>query len=279
MLRVDQRVIAIIERSADSRALPCPYSDYSMKVLIPIKRVVDYNVKVRVKADGTGVETANVKMSMNPFDEIAVEEAVRMKEAGVATEIIAVSCGIPACQETLRTALAIGVDRAILVETSVELQPLAVAKLLKAIVAKENPMIVILGKQAIDDDCNQTGQMLAALLGWSQATFASKIRVNGDKADVTREVDGGLETITVQLPAIVTTDLRLNEPRYVTLPNIMKAKKKQLDVYKPEALSVDVTPRLVTLKVEDPPKRKAGVKVPDVKALVAKLRNEAKVIQ
>ncbi len=250
-----------------------------MKVLIPIKRVIDYNVKVRVKADGTGVETANVKMSMNPFDEIAVEEAVRLKEAGVATEIIAVSCGITACQETLRTALAIGVDRAILVETDVELQPLAVAKLLKAIVAKENPMIVILGKQAIDDDCNQTGQMLAALLGWSQATFASKLKVNGDRADVTREVDGGLETITVKLPAIVTTDLRLNEPRYVTLPNIMKAKRKQLDVYKPDALGVDVTPRLVTLKVEEPPKRKAGVKVPDVKALVAKLRNEAKVIQ
>ncbi|MFN0303914.1 MAG: electron transfer flavoprotein subunit beta/FixA family protein [Burkholderiales bacterium] len=250
-----------------------------MKVLIPIKRVVDYNVKVRVKADGTGVETANVKMSMNPFDEIAVEEAVRLKEAGVATEIIAVSCGVTACQETLRTALAIGVDRAILVETNVELQPLAVAKLLAAIVAKESPSIVILGKQAIDDDCNQTGQMLAALLGWSQATFASKVKVNGDKADVTREVDGGLETITVKLPFVVTTDLRLNEPRYVTLPNIMKAKKKQLDVYKPDALGVDVTPRLVTLKVDEPPKRKAGVKVPDVKALVAKLRNEAKVIQ
>jgi electron transfer flavoprotein beta subunit len=250
-----------------------------MKVLIPIKRVVDYNVKVRVKADGTGVETANVKMSMNPFDEIAVEEAVRLKEAGVATEIIAVSCGITACQETLRTALAIGADRAILVETDVELQPLAVAKLLKAIVAKENPSIVILGKQAIDDDCNQTGQMLAALLGWSQATFASKVKVNGDKADVTREVDGGLETITVKLPMVVTTDLRLNEPRYVTLPNIMKAKKKQLDIYKPDALGVDVTPRLATLKVEEPPKRKAGVKVADVKTLVAKLRNEAKVIQ
>ena len=250
-----------------------------MKVLIPIKRVVDYNVKVRVKADGTGVETANVKMSMNPFDEIAVEEAVRLKEAGVATEIIAVSCGITACQETLRTALAIGVDRAILVETDVELQPLAVAKLLKAVVAKENPTIVILGKQAIDDDCNQTGQMLAALLGWSQATFASKVKVNGDKADVTREVDGGLETIKVKLPVVVTTDLRLNEPRYVTLPNIMKAKKKQLDVYKPDALGVDVTPRLKTLRVDEPPKRKAGVKVPDVKALVAKLRNEAKVIQ
>ncbi|MFM9887897.1 MAG: electron transfer flavoprotein subunit beta/FixA family protein [Burkholderiales bacterium] len=250
-----------------------------MKVLIPIKRVVDYNVKVRVKADGTGVETANVKMSMNPFDEIAVEEAVRLKEAGVATEIIAVSCGITACQETLRTALAIGVDRAILVETDVELQPLAVAKLLKAVVARENPTIVILGKQAIDDDCNQTGQMLAALLGWSQATFASKVKVNGDRADVTREVDGGLETISVKLPVVVTTDLRLNEPRYVTLPNIMKAKKKQLDVYKPDALGVDVTPRLKTLRVDEPPKRKAGVKVPDVKALVAKLRNEAKVIQ
>ncbi len=261
------------------RTFRCSYSDYPMKVLIPIKRVVDYNVKVRVKADGTGVETANVKMSMNPFDEIAVEEAVRLKEAGVATEIIAVSCGITACQETLRTALAIGADRAILVETDVELQPLAVAKLLKAIVAKENPSIVILGKQAIDDDCNQTGQMLAALLGWSQATFASKLKVNGDKADVTREVDGGLETITVTLPTIVTTDLRLNEPRYVTLPNIMKAKKKTLEIFKPDALGVDVTPRLVTLKVVEPPKRKAGVKVADVKALVAKLRNEAKVIQ
>jgi electron transfer flavoprotein beta subunit len=250
-----------------------------MKILVPVKRVVDYNVKVRVKADRTGVETANVKMSMNPFDEIAVEEAVRLKEAGVVTEIVAVSCGVTACQETLRTALAIGADRAILVETDAELQPLAVAKLLKALAAKESPNLVILGKQAIDDDCNQTGQMLAALLGWSQATFASKVKINGDKADVTREVDGGLETVSIKLPAVITTDLRLNEPRYVTLPNIMKAKKKTLEVVKPDALGVDVTPRLVTLKVEEPPKRKAGVKVADAKALVDKLRNEAKVIQ
>jgi electron transfer flavoprotein beta subunit len=250
-----------------------------MKVLVPVKRVVDYNVKVRVKADGTGVETANVKMSMNPFDEIAVEEAVRLKEAGVATEIVAVSCGVTACQETLRTALAIGADRAILVETDVELQPLAVAKLLKAIVAKESPTVVILGKQAIDDDCNQTGQMLAALLGWSQATFASKLKLEGGQAQVTREVDGGLETLSIKLPAVVTTDLRLNEPRYVTLPNIMKAKKKTLETLKPDALGVDVTPRLATLKVEEPPKRKAGAKVPDVATLVAKLKNEAKVVQ
>jgi len=249
-----------------------------MKILVPVKRVVDYNVKVRVRADGSGVETANVKMSMNPFDEIAVEEAIRLKEAGVATEIIAVSCGTAACQETLRTALAIGADRAILVETDVELQPLAVAKLLRAIVQKESPRLVILGKQAIDDDCNQTGQMLAALLGWAQATFASKLKIDGDKADVTREVDGGLETISIKLPAVVTTDLRLNEPRYVTLPNIMKAKKKTLEVLKPDALGVDVAPRLATLKVEEPPKRKAGVKLPDAKALVEKLRNEAKVI-
>ncbi len=249
-----------------------------MKVLVSIKRVVDYNVKVRVKADGSGVETANVKMSMNPFDEIAVEEAIRLKEAGIATEIVAVSCGLQACQETLRTALALGADRAVLVETDVELQPLAVAKLLKAIVQKENPTLVILGKQAIDDDCNQTGQMLAALLGWPQATFASKVKVNGDKADVTREVDGGLETISIKLPAVVTTDLRLNEPRYVTLPNIMKAKKKTLEVLKPDALGVDVAPRLAMLKVEEPPKRKAGVKLPDAKTLVAKLKNEAKVI-
>ncbi len=249
-----------------------------MKVLVPVKRVVDYNVKVRVKSDGSGVETANVKMSMNPFDEIAVEEAVRLKEAGVVTEIVAVSCGVTACQETLRTALAMGADRAILVETDAELQPLAVAKLLKAIIAKEAPRLAILGKQAIDDDCNQTGQMLAALLGWSQATFASKLKIDGDKASVTREVDGGLETNAISLPAVVTTDLRLNEPRYVTLPNIMKAKKKTLDTLKPDALGVDVAPRLVTLKVEEPPKRKAGVKVPDVKALVDKLKNEAKVI-
>jgi electron transfer flavoprotein beta subunit len=249
-----------------------------MKVLVSVKRVIDYNVKVRVKADGTGVETANVKMSMNPFDEIAMEEAVRLKEAGVATEIVAVSCGAQACQETLRTALAIGADRAILVETSEELQPLAVAKLLKAICQKEAPQLVILGKQAIDDDSNQTGQMLAALLGWPQATFASKLVVEKEKAIVTREVDGGLETVSIKLPAIVTTDLRLNEPRYVTLPNIMKAKKKTLETLKPEALGVDVSPRLQTLKVTEPPKRKAGVKVPDAKALVDKLRNEAKVI-
>ena len=249
-----------------------------MKILVPVKRVVDFNVKVRVKADGSGVETANVKMSMNPFDEIAVEEALRLKEAGTATEVVAVSCGVPACQETLRTALALGADSAILVETDVELQPLAVAKLLRAIAQKENPQLVILGKQAIDDDCNQTGQMLAALLGWPQATFASKLKIAGGKADVTREVDGGLETISVKLPAVVTTDLRLNEPRYVTLPNIMKAKKKTLEVLKPDALGVDVAPRLKTLKVEEPPKRKAGVRVPDAKALVAKLRGEAKVI-
>ncbi len=249
-----------------------------MKVLVSVKRVVDFNVKVRVKADGTGVETANVKMSMNPFDEIAVEEAVRLKEAGAATEIVAVSCGVQACQETLRTALAIGADRAILVETGVELQPLAVAKLLSAICKKESPQIVILGKQAIDDDSNQTGQMLAALLGWPQATFASKIKISGGKVEVTREVDGGLDTISVKLPAVVTTDLRLNEPRYVTLPNIMKAKKKTLEVLKPDAIGVDVAPRLQTLKVVEPPKRKAGVKVPDPKALVEKLRNEAKVI-
>ena len=249
-----------------------------MKVLVSVKRVIDYNVKVRVKADGTGVETANVKMSMNPFDEIAMEEAVRLKEAGVATEIVAVSCGAQACQETLRTALAIGADRAILVETNEELQPLAVAKLLKAICQKEAPQLVILGKQAIDDDANQTGQMLAALLGWPQATFASKVVVEKEQAKVTREVDGGLETISIRLPAIVTTDLRLNEPRYVTLPNIMKAKKKTLETLKPDALGVDVAPRLQTLKVSEPPKRKAGVKVPDAKALVDKLRNEAKVI-
>ena len=243
-----------------------------------VKRVVDFNVKVRVKADGSGVETANVKMSMNPFDEIAIEEAVRLKEAGVASEIVAVSCGVQACQETLRTALAIGADRAILVESAEELQPLAVAKLLKKIVEKEQPGLVILGKQAIDDDSNQTGQMLAALLSWPQATFASKVKIAAGKAQVTREVDGGLETVSIKLPAVVTTDLRLNEPRYVTLPNIMKAKKKTLEVLKPDALGVDVAPRLATLKVIEPPKRKAGVKVPDAKALVDKLRNEAKVI-
>ncbi len=249
-----------------------------MKVLVSVKRVVDYNVKVRVKSDGTGVETANVKMSMNPFDEIAVEEAVRLREAGVATEIIAVSCGPLACQETLRTALAIGADRAILVETDVDLQPLAVAKLLRAVCAKESPQLVILGKQAIDDDANQTGQMLAALANWPQATFASKLTVADGKAQVIREVDGGLETISIKLPAIITTDLRLNEPRYVTLPNIMKAKKKTLENIKPDALGVDVTPRLKTLKVTEPPKRKAGIKVADAAALVDKLRNEAKVI-
>ncbi len=249
-----------------------------MKVLVAVKRVVDYNVKVRVKPDGSGVDLANVKMSMNPFCEIAIEEAVRLKEKGAATEIIAVSCGVAQCAETLRSAMAIGADRGVLVETDVELQPLAVAKLLKAIVAKESPSIVILGKQAIDDDANQTGQMLAALLGWSQATFASKVEIAGECAHVTREVDGGLETVQVKLPAIITTDLRLNEPRYATLPNIMKAKKKQMDTFKPDALGVDVSPRLKTLKVEEPPKRKGGVKVADVKELVAKLRNEAKVI-
>uniref|UniRef100_UPI00374D946D electron transfer flavoprotein subunit beta/FixA family protein n=1 Tax=Rhodoferax sp. TaxID=50421 RepID=UPI00374D946D len=245
---------------------------------VAVKRVVDYNVKVRVKSDNSAVDTANVKMSMNPFDEIAIEEAVRLKEKGVVTEIIAVSAGVTQCQETLRTAMAIGADRAILVETSEELQPLAVAKLLKALVDKEQPGLVILGKQAIDDDCNQTGQMLAALADLPQATFASKIEVGDGKASVTREVDGGLETISVSLPAVVTTDLRLNEPRYVTLPNIMKAKKKQLDVFKPEDLGVDVTPRIKTLKVSEPPKRSAGIKVPDVATLVAKLKTEAKVI-
>ena len=249
-----------------------------MKVLVPVKRVVDYNVKVRVKSDGTGVDIANVKMSMNPFDEIAVEEAVRLKEKGVVTEVIAVSCGVTQCQETLRTAMAIGADRAILVETDAELQPLAVAKILKALVDKEQPQLVILGKQAIDDDCNQTGQMLAALTGLPQGTFASKVEVADGKVAVTREVDGGLETVSLSLPAVVTTDLRLNEPRYVTLPNIMKAKKKQLDIVKPADLGVDVTPRIKTLKVEEPAKRGAGIKVPDVATLVAKLKNEAKVI-
>ena len=249
-----------------------------MKVLVPVKRVVDYNVKVRVKSDGTGVDIANVKMSMNPFDEIAVEEAVRLKEKGVATEVVAVSCGVTQCQETLRTAMAIGADRAILVECADELQPLAVAKILKALVDKEQPGLVVLGKQAIDDDCNQTGQMLAALAGLPQATFASKVEVSDGRVRVTREVDGGLETVSLSLPAIVTTNLRLNEPRYVTLPNIMKAKKKTLDVLKPADLGVDVTPRLKTLKVAEPPKRGAGIKVPDVATLVDKLKNEAKVI-
>ncbi|PIM52317.1 electron transporter RnfB [Roseateles chitinivorans] len=249
-----------------------------MKVLVPVKRVVDYNVKVRVKSDGTGVDIANVKMSMNPFDEIAVEEAVRLKEKGVVTEVIAVSCGVTQCQETLRTAMAIGADRAILVETDADLQPLAVAKLLKALVDKEQPQLVILGKQAIDDDCNQTGQMLAALTGMPQGTFASKVEVADGKVAVTREVDGGLETVSLTLPAVVTTDLRLNEPRYVTLPNIMKAKKKPLDVVKPADLGVDVAPRIKTLSVAEPPKRSAGIKVPDVATLVTKLKTEAKVI-
>jgi electron transfer flavoprotein beta subunit len=249
-----------------------------MKVLVPVKRVVDYNVKVRVKSDGSGVDIANVKMSMNPFDEIAVEEAMRLKEAGKVTEVVAVSCGVTQCQETLRTAMAIGADRAVLLETDVELQPLAVAKLIKALADKEQPQLIILGKQAIDDDCNQTGQMLAALLDWPQATFASKLTIEDGKAIVTREVDGGLETLSLTLPAIVTTDLRLNEPRYVTLPNIMKAKKKQLDVIKPDELGVDVVPRLKTLKVTEPPKRSAGVMVPDIATLVAKLKTEAKVI-
>ena len=249
-----------------------------MKILVGVKRVVDYNVKVRVKSDGSGVDIANVKMSMNPFDEIAVEEAVRLKEKGVVTEVIAVSCGVTQCQETLRTAMAIGADRASLVETSEELQPLAVAKLLKALVDKEQPGLIILGKQAIDDDCNQTGQMLAALAGLPQATFASKVEVADGKVSVTREVDGGSETLALTLPAVITTDLRLNEPRYVTLPNIMKAKKKTLDIVKPEDLGVDVKPRIKTLKVSEPPKRGAGVKVADVAALVDKLKNEAKVI-
>ncbi|WP_374407843.1 electron transfer flavoprotein subunit beta/FixA family protein [Hydrogenophaga sp.] len=249
-----------------------------MKILVPVKRVVDYNVKVRVKADGSGVDIANVKMSMNPFDEIAVEEAVRLKEKGAATEVIAVSCGVAQCQETLRTAMAIGADRAILMETDAELQPLAVAKLLAALVAKEQPSLVILGKQAIDDDANQTGQMLAALTDLPQATFASKVEVADGQASVTREIDGGLETLSVKLPAVVTTDLRLNEPRYVTLPNIMKAKKRPLETVKPEDLGVDVTPRLKTLKVAEPAGRKAGIKVADVAALVDKLKNEAKVI-
>ncbi|POR46471.1 electron transfer flavoprotein beta subunit [Paraburkholderia eburnea] len=249
-----------------------------MKIVVPVKRVVDYNVKVRVKSDGTGMDVANVKFSMNPFDEIAVEEAVRLKEAGVASEVIAVSCGVSQSQETLRTALAIGADRAVLIESDDELQPLAVAKLLKALVHKEQPSLVILGKQAIDDDSNQTGQMLAALAGLPQATFASKITVADGKATVAREVDGGAETLSLTLPAVVTTDLRLNEPRYVTLPNIMKAKKKPLETIKPEDLGVDVTPRLKTLKVVEPPKRSAGVKVADVKTLVEKLKTEAKVL-
>jgi electron transfer flavoprotein beta subunit len=249
-----------------------------VKILVPVKRVIDYNVRVRVRADGSGVDLADVKMAMNPFDEIAVEEALRLREAGIAAEVVAVSAGAPACQETLRTAMALGADRAILLETDAELQPLAVAKLLRAVVSREAPQLVILGKQAIDDDANQTGQMLAALAGAGQATFASKVEIADGKATVTREVDGGLETVVLSLPAVVTTDLRLNEPRYVTLPNIMKAKKKPLETVKPADLGVDVTPRLKTLKVAEPAGRKAGIKVADVAALVDKLKNEAKVI-
>ncbi|HEX9703544.1 MAG TPA: electron transfer flavoprotein subunit beta/FixA family protein [Rhodospirillales bacterium] len=249
-----------------------------MKVLVAVKRVVDFNVKIRVKADGSGVETNNVKMSMNPFDEIAVEEGVRLRESGKATELVAVSMGGPACQETIRTALAMGADRGIHVKTDVELQPLAVAKLLKAVAAKESPDIVILGKQAIDDDCNQTGQMLSALMGWAQGTFASKIELKDGAIDVTREIDGGLETVTLKLPAVVTTDLRLNEPRYASLPNIMKAKKKPIDAVTPEELGVDAKPRLTTVKVSEPPRRQAGAKVGSVAELVSKLKTEAKVI-
>jgi len=249
-----------------------------MKVLVAVKRVVDYNVKIRVKADGSGVETANVKMSMNPFDEIAVEEAIRLKEAGQGQEVVVVSLGVPACQETLRTALAMGADRAILVQTDAELQPLAVAKLLKAVVAKEQPDLVILGKQAIDDDANQTGQMLAALLGWGQGTFASQVEVNEGNVQVAREIDGGLETVALPLPAVITTDLRLNEPRYVKLPEIMKAKKKPLETLTPEALGVDIAPRLVTLKAQEPPRRQAGIRVANAAELVDKLHTEAKVI-
>jgi electron transfer flavoprotein beta subunit len=249
-----------------------------MKVLVTVKRVVDPYVKVRVKADGSGVETANVKMTMNPFCEIAVEQAVRMKEAGIVTEIVAVSIGVQQCQETLRTAMAMGADRGILVEAAEEVQPLAVAKVMKAIVDKEQPRLVIMGKQAIDDDSNQSGQMLAALLGWPQATFISNIEIAGDNAEITREIDGGLEKLTVKLPAVITADLRLNEPRYVTLPNIMKAKKKPMEIVKPDALGVDVAPRLKTLKVQEPPKRSSGVKVNDVAELVNKLKNEARVV-
>ena len=249
-----------------------------MKILVPVKRVLDYNIKARVKADGSGVDLANVKMSINPFDEIAIEEAVRLKEAGIATEVLAVSCGIAACQEILRTALAIGADRGILVETDAELQPLAVAKLLKALCDKEQPQLVLCGKQAIDDDANQTGQMLAALAGWPQATFASKVVIADGEATVTREIDGGLETLRISLPAVISADLRLNEPRYATLPNIMKAKKKPLDTVKPADLGIDVAPRLSTLRVSEPPKRGAGVQVADAAELMNKLRNEAKVI-
>lgn len=249
-----------------------------MKVLVPVKRVVDYNVKVRVKADETDVDLANVKMSMNPFDEIAVEEAVRLKEKGLVSEVVAVSCGPAPCQDTLRSAMAMGADRGILVESNIELQPLAVAKLLKALCEKESPSLLICGKQAIDDDSNQTGQMLAALMDWPQATFASKLELSGDKVTVTREIDGGLETLAMSLPAVVTTDLRLNEPRYATLPNIMKAKKKPLETISADSLGVDIAPRLKTVKVSEPPKRAGGVKVADVADLLNKLRNEAKVI-
>ena len=249
-----------------------------MKIVVPVKRVIDYNVKVRVKADGTGVDLANVKMSMNPFDEIAVEAAIRLKEAGLATEVVAVSCGGAACQETLRTAMALGADRAVLVESDAELQPLAVAKLLKAVCGREGPQLVVCGKQAIDDDANQTGQMLAALLGWGQATFASRLELADGRVTVTREVDGGLETLSLPLPTVVTTDLRLNEPRYATLPNIMKAKKKPLEVLKPADLGVDVTPRLTTLRAAEPPGRQGGKRVADVAELVALLKNEAKVL-
>jgi electron transfer flavoprotein beta subunit len=263
---------------ADSDIISLIFESNAMKVLVPVKRVIDYNVKVRVKSDNSGVDTANVKMSMNPFDEIALEEAMRLKESGKVQEVIAVSCGVTQCQETLRTAMAIGADRAILVETAIELEPLAVAKLIKALADQEQPQLIILGKQAIDDDSNQTGQMLAALLGWPQATFASKVVLMDDKVTVTREVDGGLETLALTLPAIITTDLRLNEPRYVTLPNIMKAKKKPLAIVTPEELKVDCAPRITTLKVVEPAKRSAGIIVPDVATLVAKLRTEAKVI-
>ena len=249
-----------------------------MKVLVPVKRVVDYNVKVRVKADETDVDLANVKMSMNPFDEIAVEEAVRLKEKGLVSEVVAVSCGPAACQDTLRSAMAMGADRGILIESNIELQPLAVAKLLKAVCEKEGPSLLICGKQAIDDDSNQTGQMLAALMDWPQATFASKVELSGDNVTVTREIDGGLETLAMSLPAVVTTDLRLNEPRYATLPNIMKAKKKPMETISADSLGIDIAPRLKTVKVSEPPKRAGGVKVADVADLLNKLRNEAKVI-
>jgi electron transfer flavoprotein beta subunit len=264
--------------SAVRRAPRRPTREDEMKALVAVKRVIDYNVKIRVKADKTGVETANVKMSMNPFDEIAVEEALRLREAGIVSEIIVVSLGVAQCQETIRTALAMGADRGILVQTDAELQPLAVAKLLKAVIQQENPGIVIIGKQAIDDDCNQTGQMLSALLGWPQATFASKVKISVDHAEVTREVDGGLETVSIKLPAVITTDLRLNEPRYASLPNIMKAKKKPIATTTPEALGVDVTPRLLVLKVEEPAKRQGGHKVGSVAELVDKLKTEARVI-